>query len=123
MATNQTVLTMDFLPTFLDFIGKKPEDKNLDGISIKELLLNNKALPQRYLFWSYSNRNAVRSANWKMVSIKDGDKESMELYDIANDVNEKNNLAVQNPEVVKNMKEKLLNWKVEVEYGVEIISN
>ncbi|EOR95273.1 hypothetical protein ADIARSV_1550 [Arcticibacter svalbardensis MN12-7] len=37
--SQEIVLTMDILPTFLDFIRQKPSGKNLDGISIKDNLL------------------------------------------------------------------------------------
>ena len=121
--SNEPVLTMDFLPTFLDFLDKQPEDSNLDGISIKDLLLKGDVLPQRDLFWSYKNGDAVRSDNWKLVSLKEENKESFELYDLSEDIAEENDMAQHKPELVKSLREKLANWKTEVEKGVSIISN
>jgi len=119
---DQTVLTMDLLPTMLDFIGTKPSGINVDGISIKNLLLAEEELPERDLFWKYGNGNAIRSGDWKLVNNMIGGKESVELFNLSDDVSEKNDLSAQKPELVKQLKQKLESWQKEVTKGVPVVS-
>lgn len=120
--SDQTVLTMDFLPTILDFIGEVPQGINVDGLSIKNHLLSTEPLPQRDLFWSFGNKNSIRSSNWKLVSLRSEDEETIELFDLSKDISEKNNLAQDYPELVKEMQQKMKNWHRDVFAGVEVLS-
>lgn len=120
--SDQPVLTMDLLPTMLDFISEEPSGKNIDGISIKNLLLHQEELPERDLFWSFGNKNAIRSGNWKLVSNKIKDKERIELFDLSSDISEENDLAMQKPEIVQQLKQKLKKWHQEVSEGVLMVS-
>lgn len=120
--SNSTVLGMDFLPTLLDLAGGKPSGKNIDGVNIKNLLLNGTELPERDLFWSFGNKNAIRSGKWKLVTIEKGDKTSVELFDLEADLSEKNNLSAANPEITKDLLQKLANWNKEVRIGVNVVS-
>lgn len=120
--TDETVLSMDFLPTLLDFIGASPTDSKIDGISIKNLLLTEKELPERDLYWSYGNKNAMRSGDLKLVSNFVKGKESIELFDLSNDVSEIVDLAEQKPELVQQLQQKLEKWHQEVSEGVKTVS-
>ena len=113
---------MDFLPTFLDFIGKEPESMVIDGLSIKNLLLFDEALPKRDLFWNFGNKNAVRSDRWKLVTINLDGQETVELFDLSKDIPEKNNIAAYYPKIVKQLRKKLKNWQKDVFKGVALIS-
>lgn len=119
---DQPVLSMDFLPTMLDFIGAKPTGNNIDGISIKNLLVAEEELPERDLFWSYGNKKAIRSGDWKLVSNIVKGKETIELFNLSDDISEKNDLAAQESELVQQLQQKLENWQKEVRAGVDIIS-
>ncbi|GAI63313.1 unnamed protein product, partial [marine sediment metagenome] len=119
---DQPVLSMDFLPTMLDFIGAKPTGNNIDGISIKNLLVAEEELPERDLFWSYGNKKAIRSGDWKLVSNIVKGKETIELFNLSDDISEKNDLAAQESELVQQLRQKLENWQKEVRAGVDIIS-
>ena len=96
----------DILPTFADMAGiEKP--KNIDGISFLPTLLGKKQKQQhKYLYWEFHEQGgkiAVRMGNWKAVK-RDVDKNPLaqtELYDLAIDIGETNNVASSNPEVVK----------------------
>lgn len=116
------VLGMDFLPTFLDFAGGKPSGKNIDGVSLKNLLLNGTELKKRDLFWSFSNKTAVRSGKWKLVKIISKGKNHIELFNLENDLSEKNDLSDAEPQVVSEMLEKLESWNKEIRQGVKIIA-
>ena len=58
-----------------------------------------------FLFWDYpeyGGQQAVRMANWKGIrkNIKQGNLE-IELYDLSKDLQELNNVAKDNPDVVE----------------------
>lgn len=120
--SEQPVLTMDFLPTFLDFIDEVPQSNTIDGISIKNHLLFSEPLPKRDLFWSFGNKNSIRSSNWKLVSQKSEGQETIELFDLSKDISEKNDLAQNYPEVVKELQQKLEQWHRDVSADVKMVS-
>jgi arylsulfatase A len=116
---DEPVLSMDILPTFLDFIDKKPSGKNIDGVSFKYVLLNSvEQLPERDLFWSFRNQDAIISGKWKMVVRIVNNDENTELFNLDEDIQEKVNMAEQQPEVVQQLKEKLISWQRETRRGV-----
>ncbi|UMB61772.1 sulfatase-like hydrolase/transferase [Lutibacter sp. A80] len=122
IVSDQTVLTMDILPTLLDFIAQKPSAKDVDGISIKNHLLNQTKLPERDVYFGYGRKSFIRSGNWKLIKtqLKEGSK--MELYNLSNDLKERNNLSEEKPELVEELLKKLRLWENEVTEGVEKIS-
>ena len=93
----------DILPTLCDIAGVQIPDE-VDGISFKNTLLNLKQKPHDFLYWefpSYNGQQAVRLGNWKGIrkNIFDGNMK-IELYDLKNDIEEKNNLSNKYTEVV-----------------------
>ncbi len=94
----------DVMPTFCDLLEIK-NPANLDGISFLPTLLGeSQHRLHDFLYWEfpeYNGQQAVRMEKWKAVrrNIKDG-KLITELYDLENDIQEKNDLAGSNPEVV-----------------------
>ncbi|MFY0713620.1 sulfatase [Seonamhaeicola sp. NFXS20] len=121
--SKETVLTMDFLPTFVDFANGTPSSKNIDGISIKNHLLKNESLPKRDLFWSFKGKTAMRSGSWKLIEIPKENQIVYELYNLENDLAETNNLASSNQSLVEQMKQKMSDWKKDVRQGVEPVAN
>ncbi len=120
---NEIVLSMDLLPTLLDFIGQKPGDTNIDGISIKENLINQVELPERDLFFAYKNKSFVRSGAWKLILIENETGDQVELYNLSNDIRESNDVSSENPGLTNDLLAKLETWRTEVSDGVEIVSN
>lgn len=106
-STSETAMTMDILPTITELAGEKIPAR-LDGVSLKNLLLHDKKLEERDLFWQFGNKFAMRSGKWKLVMFKNND--NLELYDLDSDIGEKTNLANQYPDRVKDMRYKILNW-------------
>ena len=97
----------DILPTLTDLTGAETIES--DGISMLPTLFGKG--PQRqhpYLYWEFHERGgrvAVRMHNWKGVKydfLKEPAK-TFELYDLALDVGETNNLASEYPAVVDSM--------------------
>jgi len=91
----------DFLPTAAVLAGVEPP-KNIDGVSVVDTLLGKKQnLSDRFLYWEFFERGfnqAVRWRHWKAVRL--GLEKSLELYDLSNDIAEKNNVARQHPDIV-----------------------
>ena len=97
----------DMLPTLCDLADvEKPT--NIDGISIVPTLLGSGKQPEHeYLYWefaAYEQQQAVRSGKWKIIrNGVDKSDPPFELYDLSQDIGEKNNVAGDHPEVVKRL--------------------
>ncbi|WP_282135157.1 sulfatase [Seonamhaeicola maritimus] len=118
-----TIMSMDFLPTFVDLAGGKTDIENLDGISFKNMLVNEESLPERDLFWSFKGRTAMRSGKWKLVTFIKDEQEVAQLFDLEADLSEKNDLSDSAPERVKDMQDKIEKWKNDVWDGVVPVAN
>jgi arylsulfatase A-like enzyme len=92
------VSSMDVLPTALAAAGlSAPADKPLDGINLIPVLRGETPAPTRNLFWCSGSDEgwwAVRSGDWKLVA----QKAKVEMFDLAKDVSEKNDLAKTMPD-------------------------
>ncbi|QVL29922.1 sulfatase [Telmatocola sphagniphila] len=106
------VIAMDLTATILkNATGKIPE--NLDGEDIIPWISGKQEAKPRTLFWRLPRPNsrfgqrAVRYGNWKYIF----DRESELLFDLANDIGERKNLAYQHPEILKEIREKLIKWE------------
>ena len=115
-------ITMDLLPTLLDFIGQKPSAKIMDGVSIKDNLLNQTNLPERDDFFSFKNKSFIRSGDWKLICQKEATNTKIELFNLSEDLSEKNDLSAGHPELVNKLNTKLAVWEKEVKEGVTIIA-
>ena len=92
------------MPTLADLVDRTPP-KDIDGISVLPTFFG--ATPKRthaYLYWESHEKGylqAVREGDWKGVKL-DADK-PLELYDLANDPAETQDVATANPDVVKRL--------------------
>ena len=126
--TNETnVIGFDLFPTFLDFANISVPN-NLDGVSLKESILTNEDCEtKRDLFFyfpayleTYGNINTFRatpyssiiSGNWKLIYFFEDN--SYELYNLKNDIGEKDDLSKVATETSKLMLYKLNNWFINV---------
>ena len=90
----QPVELLDIYPTLIDLCGLPPR-ADLDGISIRPQLENDKARRARPAMTVANRGNyGIRSERWRYIHYADG---SEELYDMQSDPHEWSNLA-QNPE-------------------------
>lgn len=111
------VNTTDLYPTIAAAINKKYRpDAGIDGENLLSLLANPKSRQNRTLYWHYphySNQggkpgSAIREGNYKLILNYEDD--SVELYDLAKDLSEKNNIAAAHEAIVTKLRKKLENW-------------
>jgi arylsulfatase A-like enzyme len=115
------VISTDFYPTLLEVAGLTPQaTKTLDGESIVPILRQKGQLERRAIFfhypnyaWHRSNRlgGAIREGDYKLI--KWYDDESVELYNLGNDLSEKNDLSAKMPGKAYDLKRKLEEWLAE----------
>jgi len=115
---------IDFYPTLCQLASAGPDSKqHIDGVSLVPVLKNPKATLQRdTLYWHYPlakphflgghSSGAVRKGDWKLIEYFDADRK--ELYNLADDMSEKNNLANMNPEKVAELQGLLKAWRKNV---------
>ncbi|MDF1861075.1 MAG: sulfatase-like hydrolase/transferase [Verrucomicrobiales bacterium] len=118
------ISAVDLLPTFCEIAGVDlPDDYESDGVSQVETLLGEAApLRESPLFWKSQSpwpaqngkphhwvSYAVVDQNWKLMANKDLDH--FELYDIAADPMEKEDLAKAKPDVASGLIKQIKEWK------------
>ena len=111
--SDELIVGMDLLPTIMDIVGIDiPEQRKLDGISIKHHLLDQADLPDRHVFFGYEPKlgTAMRDGHWKMQTKGD----VVELYDLSRDIKETTNVADMRVNRTKEMKAAIEKWKLEV---------
>lgn len=100
-ATDAVVGLFDILPTFVKLAGGTlPTDRKIDGSDIWPILSGqpNAASPHEvFFFYRGLKLEAVRSGPWKLHLA------TLELYNLASDIGESNNVAAANPSVVKQL--------------------
>ena len=109
----------DLLPTICAAVGVSlPNDYAGDGENMLPAWRGTKTKRTKPIFWDWNGTNrpptnwprwAVRDGDWKLLVTDDGDR--VELYHIAEDRAEANDLAVRHPELVKQLTARLESWK------------
>jgi len=122
------VCVIDFYRTFCRITGLQPPDKqHIDGISILPLLKNPTAKVARdTLYWHYPlpkrhwlggrSCGAMRKGDWKLLEFFDDGH--LELYNLKEDIGEKNNLAQKMPKKTTELLSLLKNWRNSLNAGV-----
>jgi hypothetical protein len=124
---DRPVIQLDILPTALAAAGvdSRPEWK-LDGVNLLPYLSDAKTgSPHDALYWRFGGQIAIRKGNWKLVKGVglDGGAEKLsgqastdgaELYNLAEDIGEKNNLAAKEPEKAKELAAAWNAWNAEL---------
>jgi arylsulfatase A-like enzyme len=119
--TDVLVTSVDFFPTLREIAEQPPRpDHTIDGVSLIPLLTGQGSLSGRALHWHYphySNQGgtptgAIRQGDYKLIEFfEDG---SVELYNLADDMGEENDLAGKMPEKVQFMRSRLHSWRESV---------
>ena len=123
------VASIDWYPTLLELAGLQPPQQTLDGTSLVPLLKGENKLPRDRLFWHfpcYVGRNgpvsAVRMGDWKLLEFfEDGGRR--ELYNLASDPAEENDLANSNPQQLRKLTAILDDWQSTTNAAIPTESN
>lgn len=124
---DEPVMSYDFYPTMLDLAGLPLKPKqHLQGKSFLPLL-NNTRYRKRNLYWHYPHyspqkgqpASAIRSGDWKLIHFYEEDE--YELYNLKEDIGEKNNLADINKRKVRIMGSKLAFYLNEIGASIPIV--
>ena len=117
--SHEVVSGIDIYPTVLNMVqANKPKDHILDGRDFSPLLKQESAkLKKRDLFFYQPVYNhkafgdasvTVRRGDWKFIYYFV--EENFELFNLKDDISEKNDLAAQNPEMCQELKKACFTW-------------
>jgi len=117
--TDQVGHIIDILPTFMDLTGAVYPDQ-IDGRKLKRpvgksllpIFKGTKRKGHDVLYWQFGRGKAIRIGDFKLVKYGNSD---WELYDMANDRTELNNLAARFPEKTKKMSQMWETWRANVD--------
>ncbi len=120
------VIQLDVLPTALAAAGVELPQAKLDGVNLLPHLTGKVvASPHEMLYWRFGGMMAIRKGDWKLVKTRDGphvdidpetlgDLSTAELYNLAEDIGERTNVALQNPQKVKELVDAWRRWNKEL---------
>jgi arylsulfatase A len=117
-----SVCSIDFYPTFLKLAGVSPAPGQIiDGVDINPLLRNTGSIHRDALYWHYPHYanqggkpgTAVREGDWKLIQFYEDDH--LELYNLTQDIEEKNDLAKSQPQRAQHLRQMLDEWRKSVD--------
>lgn len=121
---DEPIISMDYYPTLMDLAGlynPKVKSQTMDGKSLLSLMEGNEKEPREAIYWHYPHYHqeggvpysSILMDDWKLI--QNFETNSMELYNLDQDISETTNLKEEHPEMVSKLKLKLDNWRNEVE--------
>lgn len=108
------IQTVDVYPTLVEIAsGKKCRDKWVNGKSILPLIKQEKSKSRDLFFFrSYEDQYAaIINDDWKLVKYHSG---KYQLFNVANDISEQNDLIGTNLSVELKLKKRLASWEADV---------
>jgi arylsulfatase A-like enzyme len=92
----------DFLPTCAELVGTKlPENVKTDGYSLVSFLKGGDSPKRAHFYWELHEGASLQAARWgDWKAVRNGPSKPIEIYDLASDVSESNDLAATRPELV-----------------------
>lgn len=129
--SEEIVMGMDFYPTLVDLAGGSPAKYKVDGESLAPVLLEKGGLIREAVYWhfpaylqSYNGiknpedltkgwravpSGAIRMGDYKLI--EDFEDGSLELYNLKEDISERNNLADAMPEKRDELLSAMRQWR------------
>jgi arylsulfatase A-like enzyme len=116
------VIQLDVLPTALAAAGVEPKAEwKLDGVNLLPYLTGKlQGDPHEALYWRLFAHMAIRKGPWKLVKTMEGpllnadtsapDLSGAQLFNLVDDIGEKNDLAATRPEKAKELAGDWLRW-------------
>ena len=109
--SDQIVPSIDVLPSLAALAGAKlPKDRIIDGRNSLDVFLGKADAVSKHPILFYEI-DGLRLGDWKLVR---GARRKFELYDLGEDIAEKNNLAEKHPAIVEELAEILNNHAEEI---------
>jgi arylsulfatase A len=145
---------IDFLPTFCQLAGiELPRDRVIDGVSLLPLWEGRqedfrRPTPLYWFFYRLNPSLAIRDGDWALVAhtddaqrpkahqllredlmpLRQAEPNRFELYHLGNDLGQSNNIALEHPAQLEQMKRQLVNlhreimqqsvwWDIPADYG------
>jgi arylsulfatase A-like enzyme len=113
----EPVTSTDFYPTMLEMAGLplKP-DQHVDGVSLLPLLKQKGKLERKAIYWHYPHYHgsgnkpsgAIRAGDYKLIEWYEDN--TVELYNLKDDIGEKNDLAAKMPDKAGELRRMLHRW-------------
>lgn len=116
---DEPVIQLDILPTALAAAGISLEERPaIDGVNLlAQLSGQTDRSPHEALYWRFGKQMAIRRGDWKLVRYDttadgavDGGISPARLYDLANDIGERDDLAAHHPDRVKELQAAWDKW-------------
>lgn len=105
------ISALDVAATAAKLAGIESQPGEFDGVNLIPFLSGeNTAAPHEFMTWRWGGQSAIREGKWKFL--KGGDREY--LYDLDSDIEEKNSLLKQHPEIASRLRSKLADWATEL---------
>ncbi len=115
-STNAFASTMDLLPTIAAITNTSLPERKIDGHDISSSFASDQSPRMEMLYYSSGGKlEGIRSGNWKYlersIRKKSGAKQrelKQLLFDLSNDIGEKNNCAEANADIVAELRTKMI---------------
>jgi arylsulfatase A-like enzyme len=106
---SKPVIQLDYHVTALLLAGVRDDQmRDLDGVNLIPFVTRtNLEAPHDYLYWRFGSQWAIRGDNYKLVHHDAG---APMLFDLAKDIGEQNDIAVQKSDVVKKLQSAWDGW-------------
>ncbi|MBD3676318.1 MAG: sulfatase-like hydrolase/transferase [Planctomycetaceae bacterium] len=108
---------IDWMPTLCTLAGIDTRPELLDGEDISDIWLGANRERNKPLFWKPSAPNgspAMREGDWKLHLSGRGNRQQVELYNLATDPSESRNVAEKHPDLVARLTKRLNAWNAEL---------
>ena len=120
------VNTEDFFPTIMEMVGTRHSVPDIDGKSLIPLLRQQGGIQRDALYWHYPHYHhqgykpgsAIRIGDYKLIEWYEetllGEGNQVSLYNLREDIGERNDLANDMPDKVAELRAKLREWRTRV---------
>ena len=113
------IISVDYFPTILEMAGVNPA-RPIDGVSLMPLLTRKGGLQRDAIYWHYphySNQGgppsgAIRKGDYKLIEFYEDGR--LELFNLKNDISERQNLARKEPRKAAELHAMLKRWRQSV---------
>ena len=114
---HEPVTSVDYFPTIVAASGRKLSiDRAIDGVNLLSALYGKGPLSRDAIYWHFPHYRGrgippysiIRARDWKLIKRYDG--KPFELFNLADDLSEKTDLAPTMPDKVKELDARLVAW-------------